>query len=423
MRASEIIDGLDDFEQRGAGTDAERRAAQWLGTRLQTPGRAATVEPFWSRPNTALAHAWHVALGLAGSLVSVSSPRVGGVMVLVALVSLICDELTGRSLGRRLTFEHASQNVLAAPTTTPSADDVHLIITANYDAGRAGLVHRRVLRSIPARIQRPLNGVAPGWLGWLAILLAWLLATALLRLGGHRGTGIGALQLIPTVALVIALALLIELGSSAYARGAGDNASGVAVAIAIAAALDVAPPRRLTVEVLLQGASDGTAAGLRHHLRTRRRTLRAPNTIVLGIAPSATGEQRWWLSDGPLVPLRYLAQLRRLCAGLAADGHRAHSHRGRGTAPALSARAARLPAITIGRLDDLGLSPGSHTSGDIPDAIDPTALDETVAFGLLLIDAISAYLKDRPPRPAPRRPSRAERPSVRSRIAAAARLR
>jgi hypothetical protein len=397
MRATEIIEGLSGFEQRGPGTDAERRAAKWLAQQIEAGGRTATVEPFWCRPNWALAHAWHAALGLAGSLVSVSSPRAGGALVLVALVSLIVDELTGRSLGRRLTFERASQNVTATTRRASANDDhpVHLILTANYDAGRTGLAYRRALRAVPARIQRPLGGRFPGWLGWLAIALIWLLVSAVLRVGGSHGTGIGVVQLAPTVFLVLALALLIELGSSGYTPGASDNASGVALALALASALDVAPPAGVRVEVLLQGASDGSALGLREHLRRRRSELRAPNTIVLGIAASGHGEPRWWTSDGPLVPLRYLQRLRELCAAISRDqSHLAAApHRGRGTTPALTARAARLPAITIGCLDNLGLPPRSHQLTDGRDAVDQASLDATLELGLLLTDEIARVLR------------------------------
>src|SRR5207237_3211810 len=127
MRPLEMTAMLVAFERRGPGTDAERRAARRLVRELTAAGHKVRTEPFWCRPNWALAHAWHVALALAGSLLSVHHPRVGGVLVLVALLSLIADELTGYSLGRRLTREHASQNVVATPAT--DAPKTRLMIT------------------------------------------------------------------------------------------------------------------------------------------------------------------------------------------------------------------------------------------------------------------------------------------------------
>ena len=49
----------------------------------------------------------------------VSHPAAGGIVVLVALAAVALDVATGRSPGRRLTREHASQNVVSVPTGPP----------------------------------------------------------------------------------------------------------------------------------------------------------------------------------------------------------------------------------------------------------------------------------------------------------------
>jgi hypothetical protein len=390
MRPAEIAAQLAAHERRGAGTDSERRAAGWLSDHLDASGHTTTTETFWCRPNWALAHAWHVALALAGSLVSVPSPRVGGALILAALISIIADERLGFSPGRRLTREHASQNVIAQrQRATNATQKVRLIITANYDAGRAGLVYRNPFRLPFAKLNAITGRRAPGWLGWLVLACTWLLATAILRLEGEKGTGIGLLQLAPTVALVIALALLLELSSAEFGPAAGDNGSGTAVAVAITRALAVAPPAHLDLELVLQGASDGLPIGLRRYLRARKRLIGASNVVVLGIAPCGQGSLRWWLSDGQLVPMRYLARLRELCGGLGSGS----PYRGRGATPAFPARSSRLPAIAIGRLDANGLAAHSHQRTDTAENIEPAALDQTLEFGLTLIDAIDAFLR------------------------------
>jgi Peptidase family M28 len=394
MGALETVTGLTKFERRAAGSDAERRAANWLRDQLHTRGRNVEVEPFWYRPNSALAHAWHVGLGLAGSLVAVGSARVGGALILVALVSIFADALLGYSPGRRLTPEHASQNVVSTPPDVDRPKRVKLIVTANYDAGRTGLVFRDRPRAAAARISTRSKGLPPGWLGWIAIALLWLEVTAIIRLGGAGGTGVGLAQLLPTVGLVLALAALIDVASAEFSPAAGDNATGVAVAIALARALDAAPPRNAHVELVLQGGSDGTAIGLRHHLKAHKQERSATNTVVLGIGPCAAGEIHWWTSDGPLIPLRYFGQLRQHAAQIAEQDPelRLKPHHGRGTTPALAARIRRLPALTIGALDDRGLSPRSHQMSDTTDAIDPGTLDGAVETALLLVDKIDASL-------------------------------
>lgn len=90
---------------------------------------------------------------LGGSLIAVGDPAAGIALLGVALASTVTDELVGTSIGRRLTPERASQNVLAAsPSTAP-----RLIVTVNYDAGRTGLITGR--RSAP---QGPASTASPG---------------------------------------------------------------------------------------------------------------------------------------------------------------------------------------------------------------------------------------------------------------------
>lgn len=394
MGTSETVASLASFERRGAGTDAERRAALWLSRELRGPRRDSAIETFWCRPNWALAHAWHVALAIVGSLVSVASATAGGAIVLAALGSLACDGLAGLSLGRRLTPERASQNVVSR--AAGGGADVRLIITANYDAGRTGLVYRSGPRRAAARLRRLAGqgALTPGWLGWLAIGFAWLLVTALVRSGGNSGTAVSVAQLLPTAALVLALALLLELASADFGPSAGDNSSGVAIAMALARALDAAPPRRLAIDVVLQGAG---MIGLTRYLRPRRRELTPANTIVLGFGPAGEGSARWWTSDGSLVALGYLRRLGDLAREAAApeteSGARALPYRGRGVTPAFPARLRGFPAITIGCLNRDDLAPRSHQPDDVAEQLDRSSLDRLLGLALTFVDAIDADLR------------------------------
>jgi hypothetical protein len=384
MRPLETTALLAGIERRGPGTDAERRAAGRLARELFAAGYKVRTETFWCRPNWALAQAWHVALALAGSLVSVSHPAVGAGMLAAALLSMLSDDLTGVSPGRRLTPERASQNVVATsgdpgPDTQPT-----LIITANYDAGRTALIYRDALRRPAATLRRALGPLALGWLAWLSVMMIWSLAIAIIRAVQHHPPhALGAIQLPPTVALVLALALLLDAAAAGYGPSANDNASGTAVAIALANALKAGPPANLEVQLVLQGAGEGQQIGLRSYLRTHKANLRRTSTIVLGIAPCGDGDVTHWLSDGRLIPLRYSRTLERLCAETA-------GHRGRRATPALPARARGVPAIAIGCLDARGLAPRSHQATDAAATIDEGALGRALQFGLVLVDAIAA---------------------------------
>jgi hypothetical protein len=397
MRPIETATRLAGFERRSPGSDAERRAARWLALELTQSGFGVRVETFWCRPTWALGHAWHLALAAAGSLVSVSSPRVGGALVLAALVFIVSDALLGISPGRRLSPERASQNVVAGLRAPHGAtpDPVRLIVTANYDAGPTGVAYRARARNPAARLRGAAHGLSPGWLGWVSIAIIVVLATAILRLAGHKDTGVGVAQLIATVGLIIALALLIDIALSTPSPAAGDNASGSAVALALLKALQAAPPRNLLVELVLQGAGDASGIGLRRYLRARQ--LKPADTVVLAVAATGRGHPCWYASDGQLVPLHYFGRLREMCATIAAgEPHLdATSQAGRGATPALPARVRRLPAIAIGCVDEHGLIPRSHQQTDTLEHLDEGSLDRALQFGLMLIDAIDASLAQR----------------------------
>ncbi len=297
MQPIETTGALAGFENRGPGTDAERRAARWLAGELVANRHRVRIETFWCRPNWALAHAWHVALALAGSLLAVSNPTIGVILLATALVSTLADATVGISLGRRLTPERASQNVIASAAPTHNDErGTRLIVTANYDAGRTGLIYRDALRKAAARIRRATGDLAPGWLTWLAIAITYELAIAIVRITTHHpSSALGPLQLPPTVALVLALALLLEAAAANYGPAAGDNATGTAAAVALTRTLAADPPGNLTVELVLQGAGEDEQIGLRKYLRARKRELKQTNTIVLGIAPCGAGHATYWL--------------------------------------------------------------------------------------------------------------------------------
>jgi hypothetical protein len=94
------------------------------------------------------------------------------------------------------------------------------------------------------------------------------------------------------------------------------------------------------------------------------------------------------------VPLRYFKQLRQHAQAIAAQdpdlGLRPHD--GRGTTPALPARIRRIPAITLGALDEPGVVPRSHQMADTLESLDATNLDTAVEAGLLLVETIDAAL-------------------------------
>jgi hypothetical protein len=132
--AEALVDG---FGPPGAGSDAERRAASYLGGRLRDLGREVELEPFSAWPRWPLAYAIHAGLAVAGSVLAVDMPVAGGALVLVAVLLTLLDASGTLPTTRRLLGRRASQNVVSwGDREAPAA----LLLVAHYDSGRGGIV-------------------------------------------------------------------------------------------------------------------------------------------------------------------------------------------------------------------------------------------------------------------------------------------
>src|SRR3954469_10248315 len=283
----EVIRELCSFEGRGPGTDAERRAANALAGRLRSMGRRADIEPFFSHPQYALVHLVHAALGIAGSLLATVQPAVGFALVLFAAASTYLDLNTRLYIVRSLLFRRAPQNV-APPGNRPDAP-ARLILMAHYDAARTGYVFSKASKRIRRLPERVRLGLSPFrvffWFG-LAPLLPILGA----RMAGLDATWLNAVQAIPTIVLIVAAFLLIDIALSEIVPGAYDNASGVAAVLSAAEELTTDPPQNLDVWVVLTGAEESFCEGSRAFVRSRRKQLDRATTYFVNVNSVSYGE-------------------------------------------------------------------------------------------------------------------------------------
>ncbi|HEY6653348.1 MAG TPA: M20/M25/M40 family metallo-hydrolase [Solirubrobacterales bacterium] len=381
----EVIRELCAFEGRGPGTDAERRAAHALAGRLRAIGRRADIEPFFSHPQYALVHLIHAALGIAGSLLATVQPAVGFALVLFAAASTYLDLNTRLYLVRSLLFRRVSQNVVS-PGNRPDAP-ARLILMAHYDAARTGFVFSKASKRIRRLPERARLGLGPFrlffWLG-LAPLLPILGA----RMAGFDATWLNAVQAIPTIVLIIAAFLLIDIALSEIVPGAYDNASGVAAVLSAADELTADPPPNLDVWIVLTGAEESFCEGSRAFVRNRRKQLDRASTYFVNVDSVSYGQVAYEISQGAVITIPHDRQLVELAEALstagAADG---------GAMPirhpllddALPPRIRRLRSITIRTTDpDGNLAPWYHTDEDVPERVDSAALGRATDFVIAL---------------------------------------
>ncbi|HKH42002.1 MAG TPA: M28 family peptidase [Solirubrobacterales bacterium] len=377
----EVIRELCSFDGRGPGTDAERRAANMLTGRLRGMGRRAEIEPFFAHPQYAVVHLIHDALGIAGSLLATVQPAVGFGLVLLAAVSTYLDLNTRLYLVRSLLFRRVSQNVVSAGNRpeTPA----RLILMAHYDAARTGYVFSKASKRIRRLPERVRLGLGPFrlffWLG-LAPLLPILGA----RMAGLDATWLNAIQAIPTIVLIVAAFLLIDIVLSEIVPGAYDNASGVAAALSAAQELTTDPPVNLDVWVVLTGSEESFCEGSRAFVRSRRKQLDRERTYFLNVDSVSYGQVAYEASQGAVISLPHDRQLVELAEALgaagAADGG-ALAIRHPLLDDALPPRIRKFRAITLRTTDaDGNLAPWYHTHEDVPGRVDPAALQRATDF-------------------------------------------
>jgi hypothetical protein len=301
-------------EQIRPGSDAERRAARALARKLEDLGREVAVEPFEVWPRYPLAYALHALLGIVGSVLAVSAPVAGTVLVLAAVL-LSFGEATGMfRLTRRLTGRRASQNVVSGEDADKPGT---LVLVAHYDAGRTP--HERL----------------PAAFFWALVAL---LACCVARIAGLEGTALTAVQFVPTALLLVSLPLLGEIALSA-----GDNASGVATVLRLAerygGTLD-----HFDVQVLLTGAALGMRPFLKRHRPDKQRT------VFLNFDQVDAAGVGYTRKEGPLLRARSHVQLVEICDEIVEDDDGAFDARGRVGRVASDGYVARMagyPSITI----------------------------------------------------------------------------
>ena len=167
----------------------------------------------------------------------------------------------------------------------------------------------------------------------------------------------------------------------------------MAVALALTAALDRDPPRHLGVDLVLAGAGEGPALGMRAQVRRLRRRLRREQVARARAAPLRPRPAAL-LDPGRPRPAAAAAPAADRAGGDAPRTRSATSarraHRGASCSGAYVARAAGYPAIAIGCLDADGLAPGAHQHTDVPDALDPGAMTAALELCLGLVDRLDA---------------------------------
>ena len=222
-----------------------------------------------------------------------------------------------------------------------------LVIAAGYDSPResgALALATRLLRD-----------------PYLAMVLSMLgmLVCCALRVAGIEGTAVTVVQFVPTVLLILLIPALVdvELSGAGARRGRrrGRGHRGPRLAGELSGRLD-----HFAVWVVLTGANQPSALGMRAWLRRHQGSSTRERTAVIAIGPVGDGPVHWSRREGAIVPQRSHTDLVRLSREVGRGRGRTEDARGyvaRESHQRRRAMARRLPAITVA-------TAGANAGGD-----------------------------------------------------------
>jgi len=347
-------------------------------------------------PEYSLVIGLHLLIALVGSLVALAVPVAGFALVLAAATSLYLDQNTRIYLLRRLFFRRASQ-VVVSPGSKPDAA-LRVVLMAHYDAAKTGfLFGERTTRAagrIPERMRMLLGPVRVVFWGGIVPLLG----VCALRLAGVDATWLGAVQLIPTMILLIGIALGIDIALSDVVPGACDNASGVAAVLSAAASLDEEGLANVDLWVILPGGEEANAEGMASYMRSHRKQFDRERTLFVNLDSVSYGTPSYVAAEGAVVTYSMDQRLVELCAEAATGPDAPLPVRVPLHTDALPVRIRGYGAISIvGTRNGIG-APYYHTHDDTPDRVDDGALAAATDLAATIVRAIDRDLDGAPGR-------------------------
>jgi hypothetical protein len=372
MSAMDTIERICSLGPRWPELEGDRRVASFLVGELEGMGREARLEQIKVRPAYHITLALLAALAVAGSVLSVGSPPLGVVLLLLAAAAMYGDLTTRFQLLRWLTSRRSTANV-TSPGPKPDAR-IRIVLTAHHDASHGGLLFARprLLSSRRASLLSRLAGPLD-LLFWTTIAA---LVAAVVRLA--TDTGANALTIVQfglTVVLLLFVALLLDSALSEIVPGASSNASGVATLLEVGRRLERRPLENVDLWIVFTGAKEGSMLGMRAWMKEHDEDIRRDHTYFLNVDTVGNGTIHHVTGEGSPLLYRHDLRLARLCESI---GSKPHVWR-LGTDGVIPLMQGHL-SITLCSLDRRDRVPNFRMKSDTPERIEPEAVARAIDF-------------------------------------------
>jgi hypothetical protein len=373
----EVVKTLAPLE-RGAGSEGETQAADWIASRLRAAGAPARVESAEYRDGYArLLGPLGSAATICGAVALTGRHRRAAALIAGLGGLAIADDVDNRwRVWRRLVARPRKTTNVVAEIGDPAASRT-LVVLAHHDAAPTGWIfdqslQRAIARRFPALIARANTSLPLWWPTIGAPLVVSLGAIANRRGLLVAGTATGALS----------MSVGIDIARHRIVPGANDNLSAVAALVDLAERLRDRPIAGVRVVLASCGAEEVLQGGIYGFVDRHLRPLDPARTSVLNL--DTIGSPRLVMLEGEGV-LRIEEYPGRPFRDLIADTAAAEGiplvrgQRARSSTDSVIPSRAGYPTATITSFEpDTKLLSNYHLPTDTPENLDYATVREAV---------------------------------------------
>jgi hypothetical protein len=293
-------------------------------------------------------------------------------MLLLATVAMYLDLTARLHIARYLLPRRLAQNVTSRGDR-PDAP-ARVVLTANHDAARTGLLYWRRRRAARRRRWRLSTLVGPIDLCFWTMAVA-LAAAALRLITGTDSNVLAVIQFVLTVILMTYVVLFIDVAMSPASEGANSNASGVATLLEVGRRIARDPLDAIDVWLVFPAAQEGFMLGMRQWMKERAEDLDPRRTFFVHVDSVAGGKVHHVTGEGFALLYRHDPSLIRICERLGAEPKVWRTGTD-GVIPAMQG----FPSVTICGADEAGRVPNQRRTSDTVGNLDEGALDAAIDF-------------------------------------------
>jgi hypothetical protein len=387
----EVIEALAPLERR-AGSDGERRAAEWIAGRLTDAGCPAELQEEEFHDGYARLISSLAATGGLAGVAALVAPRVRHLAgaVAAAATAAIADDISNGPRWARRALAPAKPTWNVVGSCGPQDAPRTLVVLAHHDAATAGAIFDPRAQEwfgdhFPGLLERRDTSL-PLW--WLVLGVPALVAAgAVRRRRGMLAAGVAA--------SAIATATFEDIARAPLVPGANDNLTAVAVLVALAERLHERPIDDLRVLLVSCGAEEVLQGGIYGFARRYFPSLDRDRTWFVNLETVGSPNLIMLEGEGPIVMEDYHDRtFRDFLAHVAekADAPVRRGLRARYSTDAAVPNRAGYPTATLSSMNRYKALSNYHRMSDIPENVDY----RTVRQALVVTEALARELASSP---------------------------